>query len=77
MSGRELLIEYQRQSKLSQTELATRFGVTSAYVSMLLSGDRVVTRLDVAARIERATGGAVPAMSWDGAKRIARRRRAR
>jgi transcriptional regulator with XRE-family HTH domain len=64
MLGRDLLIAYRTKSELNQTEMAAKFGVTSAYVSMLLAGKRVVTQNDIAQRIEEATGGFVPASAW-------------
>jgi hypothetical protein len=71
MSGRDLLTEYQRSTGATQTQLAASFRVTSAYVSMLLAGKRVVTQNEIAQRIEVATAGAVPASSWvrDASKR--------
>jgi len=64
MSGTELLKSYFAGIPDTQEEVAARFGVSQAYVALLLSGDRVVKRLDIADRIERATDGAVPASSW-------------
>lgn len=78
MSGLDLLREYQRTTGTNQTQLAARFNVTAAYVSFLLSGDRI-PGLSVAHRIERATGGSVPALSWlvDLSNRAPRRKRSR
>lgn len=64
MSGTDLLAKYVAASPETQAQIAARFGVSQAYVAMLVSGKRTVRRLDIAARIEDATGGAVPASAW-------------
>lgn len=74
MSGTELLAKYVADSPETQAQIATRCGVSQAYIAMLVSGKRTVLLLDVAARIEKATKGAVPASSWLGASRLVRRR---
>ncbi|MBC7156376.1 MAG: helix-turn-helix transcriptional regulator [Rhodobacteraceae bacterium] len=57
------LSDHIRSSGQSQREWAARFGVSEPYLSDLLRGNRRPS-LDLACRIERATGGAVPALSW-------------
>lgn len=42
---------------------AERLGITTSYLSLLESGTKTPS-LDLAVRIERLTGGAVPASSW-------------
>jgi len=44
---------------------AERFGVSAGYLSDLERGKKTPS-LEVAVRIERVTGGAVPAVSWIG-----------
>lgn len=74
MSGTDLLAKYVAASSETQAQIAARCGVSQAYVSLLVAGKATVLRLDVADRIEKATGGAVPASSWLGAKRLVARR---
>ena len=42
---------------------AARLGISRSYLSLLESGTKMPS-LTLAVRIERATGGAVPAASW-------------
>jgi transcriptional regulator with XRE-family HTH domain len=58
-----MLRQFIRNSGLTQTQWAERFGVTSSYLSVLLQGGRKPS-LQLAVRIERETDGAVPATSW-------------
>jgi transcriptional regulator with XRE-family HTH domain len=55
--------QWQRDQALRQTDLAERLDISPAYTSLLLSGKKTPSG-DLAARIERETGGAVPAASW-------------
>jgi transcriptional regulator with XRE-family HTH domain len=72
MSGTDLLAKYVAASPETQAQIAARCKVSQAYLSLLVAGKRTVLLLDVAARIEEATGGKVPASSWLGAKRVVR-----
>lgn len=77
-SGFDLLRTYQRETKLDQTQLAERFGVSPVLVHYWLSVPPQRTPgLRAAHAIERATGGAIPAESWlhDGKKSTAARKR--
>jgi transcriptional regulator with XRE-family HTH domain len=56
---REIIIK----SGKTQTHWAREIGVSKSYLSDLLNGKRVPA-LDLAARIERLTDGAVMAASW-------------
>ena len=47
----------------SQSELARALGISQPYASLLLAGKRLPS-LELAIRIERATGGLVPVHSW-------------
>jgi DNA-binding transcriptional regulator YdaS (Cro superfamily) len=58
-----MLNEIIKTSGETQTVWAGRFGVSKSYLSDILNGNRTPS-LHVAVRIERATGGAVPASSW-------------
>jgi DNA-binding transcriptional regulator YdaS (Cro superfamily) len=58
MEQLQTLLEGQRKG-----DFAKRIGVSSAYLSQLLSGKRTPS-LEVAVKIERETGGAVLAASW-------------
>lgn len=51
------------QTRTKQAELAKRVGVSCGYMSELVKGDKT-PGLELAVRIEDATGGAVPARSW-------------
>lgn len=55
---------YLEQSELRPSDLAAAVGTSRGYISDLLSGRRLRPGLTVAAAIERATKGAVPAASW-------------
>ncbi|WP_420892181.1 helix-turn-helix transcriptional regulator [Paracoccus pantotrophus] len=62
-----ILSSYLAREGLTQREFATRIGVDQSIVSRLLkSGQPGGTKpgLPLAIRIERETGGAVPAASW-------------
>ena len=74
MSGTDLLAKYVTASSETQAQIAARFGVSQAYIALLVAGKRTVRRLDIANRIEIATGGAVPASSWLGGEQRAIRR---
>lgn len=47
----------------SQRAWAARLEISQSYLSLLLKGEKVPS-LELAVRIERATGGRVPAISW-------------
>lgn len=51
------------QTKTKQAELAKRVGVSCGYMSELVKGDKT-PGLELAVKIEDATGGAVKARSW-------------
>ncbi|MEO8530854.1 MAG: helix-turn-helix transcriptional regulator [Deltaproteobacteria bacterium] len=51
------------QSGKNRTEWAATLGISKSHLSDLLSGHRKPS-LDLAARIERETGGRVLAVSW-------------
>lgn len=51
------------QTRTKQAELAKRLGVSCGYMSELVKGDKT-PGLELAVKIEDATGGAVPARSW-------------
>ena len=57
------LAEYLIQNGLTQREFARRVGVTQGVVSRLASR-KIKPHIDLAAAIERETGGLVPAVSW-------------
>jgi len=48
---------------ISREDLARRLGISRPYLSLLELGKRVPS-LDLAIRIDRETGGAVPVGSW-------------
>ncbi len=48
---------------IKQAEFAASIGATQSMVSRLING-AAIPSLSLAAKIERATGGAVPASSW-------------
>jgi len=50
-------------SGLTRAAWAKRLGVSEPYLSQLINR-RKTPSLEIAGRIERETGGAVPAMSW-------------
>jgi len=50
-------------SSRPQLDVAQKLGVSQAYLSQLLSGQRRPS-LELAVHIEQMTGGAVPATSW-------------
>lgn len=58
-----MFADFINQSGETQTAWAARLGVSKSYLSDLLGGKRRPS-LDLAFRIERATGGAVPAAVW-------------
>lgn len=58
-----MLIDFIRASGRSQAHWAHQFGVSPPFLSEILNGKKR-PGLDVAVRIERATGGQVPAASW-------------
>lgn len=57
------LAEYLDAAKLSRLDLARRLGVTDSAVSRWATGERCPS-VTFAFAIERETGGAVPAASW-------------
>lgn len=58
-----MLDEIITRSGQTRKAWAARIGVSNSYLSDLLNG-KAVPSLALAARIERETGGAVPASSW-------------
>lgn len=58
-----MLREFIKQSGRPAAHWADVFGVSASYLSSLTSGKKTPS-LEVAARIERATGGAVTCASW-------------
>lgn len=58
-----MLKDIVKSSGETQRVWASRLDVTEAYLSRLLSGTATPS-LDLAVRIERATGGAVVPSSW-------------
>lgn len=63
LSDMEKLAKYLQETGVSQRSLAVELGVDASIISKLLSG---ATRpgLDLAIRIQRLTGGNVPAECW-------------
>lgn len=63
------LLQYRNWKKLTQAQLADQLGITQGEVSKLCS-DKVSRRpsWETAARIEKATDGAVPMAVWAKAK---------
>lgn len=60
------LTEYMKSERAAgknQAKVAARLGISRSYLSEIASGAKKPS-LDVAVRIERETGGAVPATSW-------------
>ncbi|WP_097082584.1 helix-turn-helix transcriptional regulator [Rhodobacter sp. JA431] len=57
------LSEHLKQAGLPQSAFAEAIGVSRGHMSALISGARLPS-LELAVRIERLTGGAVPASSW-------------
>lgn len=57
------LVAYIARSGSPACAWATRLGVTGGYLSQLLSGQKLPS-LRLAVKIERETGGEVPATSW-------------
>jgi len=58
-----MLREYRIANRIKQKDFAFLVGTSSARISMIEKG-KGLPSLDLAARIERATGGSVPAISW-------------
>lgn len=58
-----MLQDFIRTSGKSQAHWAGEFGISPGFLSQILRGARAPS-LDVAFRIERQTGGKVPAASW-------------
>lgn len=54
---------YLAQANLRQSEFADLVGSSQATISKLANGS-ALPGLELAVRIDRATGGAVPAASW-------------
>ena len=63
ISGMEQLSRYLKDNCIRQSEFAETVGVTQGVVSRLASGTSKPS-LDLAVRIDKATGGAVPVHSW-------------
>lgn len=62
--GVRLLQAFLQRRKLLRSEFADRLPCSRPLLTMWLAGRRVPGRSNALA-IERATGGAVPAASWD------------
>lgn len=58
-----MLREYRKKNKIKQKDFAALVGVSNAHICDIEYGKHLPS-LDLAARIERATNGAVPAISW-------------
>jgi plasmid maintenance system antidote protein VapI len=58
-----MFADHIRSSGMTRSAWADRLKVSRSYLSDLLNGKKVPS-LDLAVRIERATGGAVAASSW-------------
>ena len=58
-----MLDAYIKDSGLTQASFAARVGVRQSAISKVCNGVRRPS-IDLAARIERVTGGKVPAASW-------------
>ena len=54
---------YLAQNSIRQSVLAETLGVSNGYMSQIINGDKRPS-LDLAVKIEDATGGAVTARSW-------------
>ena len=59
--GRARLLQWLERSKLSQAEAAKIIVIHRAYLNHIVTGDRV-PGLDIAVKIERATG--IPVEAW-------------
>jgi transcriptional regulator with XRE-family HTH domain len=68
MWGMMTLSQYLNTKNIRQAEFARLIGATQGTVSKL-SKDRQPS-LDLAAKIERATDGAVPASSWPNIRKL-------
>lgn len=55
--------EFIQSSGQNRATWADRLGVSRSYLSDLLNGNKTPS-LELATKIERATGGVVPASSW-------------
>lgn len=55
--------EFIRRSGRNRAAWADRLGISRSYLSDILNGNKIPS-LELAAKIERATGGAVMASSW-------------
>lgn len=58
-----MITDFIKSSAQSQRYWAARFGISESYLSSLMSG-RKSPSIEVAALIERETGGAVPMRSF-------------
>ncbi len=63
LHGSLMLREYRKKHRIKQKDFASLLGVTSTRIHEIEAG-KGLPSLDLAARIERATKGAVPAISW-------------
>ncbi|TMV86255.1 helix-turn-helix transcriptional regulator [Thioclava sp. BHET1] len=59
----ETLKTYLKDKKVKQSRLAAEVGISCAYMSQLVSGQRLPS-IQVAAKISAATGGSVTISSW-------------
>ena len=64
LRGMNQLQAYLDASGVKPSELAAKVGTSRGYISDLANGKRARPGLTVAAAIERATDGAVPASGW-------------
>ena len=58
------LISWLESSGMKQSSLAAAIGVGRSYICEVVAGKRRLNNLDLAFKIERVSGGAVPASSW-------------
>lgn len=69
-SHMQTLSQYLKTEKIRQTEFAEMIGTTQGTVSRLCSGTQNPT-LDLAQRVEKATGGQVPIVAWPNIAKLA------
>jgi transcriptional regulator with XRE-family HTH domain len=70
LSGMMTLSTYLASTGETQAAFAERIGIKPPHMSLILSGARLPSII-VAGRIERETGGKVPASSWVSSEREA------
>ena len=65
MDARENLKKHIEDRGITRAEFAHRAGIDASTLSLILSGGQSTITLRTAARIERATNGAITAASWE------------